>query len=109
MKLDLFAIIVIAAVVLVGGYALFVQIKTRMKGIETEAVVTNVTETWERIDDHDTLCFNYTVEYCNFEGKTVTTALGGLSDANKHLQVGDRIVIKYLKEKQEYPILVKKL
>lgn len=109
MKLDLFAIIIIAAVVLVGGYALFVQIKIKRKGIETEAVVTNVTETWERIDEHDTLCFDYTVEYCNFEGKTVTAALGGLSDANKHLHVGDRIMVKYLKEKQDYPILVKKL
>ncbi len=109
MKLDLFAIIIIAAVVLVGGYALYIQIKTRMKGIETEAVVTNVTETWDRTDDFDTLSYNYTVEYTNEEGETITTGLGGLSDMNKHLQVGDRIVVKYLKNKQEYPILVKKL
>ena len=110
MQLDLFAIIVIAAVVLVGGYALYIQIKTKRKGIETEAVVTNVTETWERTGDYnDSLSYGYTVEYTNEEGETIMTGLGGLTDMNKHLQVGDRIVVKYLKEKQEYPILVKKL
>ena len=106
MKLDMFSIIIIAIVVLVGGYAAYVQIRTRRKGIETEAVVTNVKESWERIDDHDTLCFTYTVEYINFEGETVTAALGGMSNANRHLNVGDRIKIKYLKEKQDYPIMV---
>ncbi|MCR5135116.1 MAG: hypothetical protein K6B12_05700 [Clostridiales bacterium] len=109
MKLDLFAVIIIAVVVLVGGYALYIQIKTKRKGIETEAEIINVTERWDRTDDFDTLCYDYTVEYTNDEGKTITAALGGMSDANKHLQAGDRIVIKYLKEKQEYPLLVKKL
>ena len=109
MKLDLFGIIIIAAVVLVGGYALYIQIKTKRNGIETEAVVTNVTETWDRTDDFDTLSYDYTIEYTNYEGKTVTAALGGLSATNKHLDIGDRIVIKYLKEKQEYPIMVKRL
>ena len=33
--------------------------------------------------------------------------LGGLSDTNKDLRTGDRILIKYLKDKQDYPILVK--
>ena len=65
-------------------------------------------ESWERIDDHDTLCYNYTVEYINFEGETVTAAFGGMSNMNKNLNVGDRITIKYLKDKQDYPIMVKR-
>lgn len=108
MKLDLFSIIIIVIVVLVGGYATYIQIKTKRKGIETEDVVTNVKESWERIDDYDTLCYNYTVEYINFDGETVTAALGGMSNMNKNLNVGDRITIKYLKDKQDYPIMVKR-
>ena len=109
MELDLFSIIVIVVVALVGCYALYVQIKTKRKGIEAEAVVTGVSESWERVDEHDELCYSYTVQYENFEGTPVTAALGGMSNSNKHLNVGDRIMIKYLKERQDYPVLVKKL
>ncbi len=57
MKLDLFSIIVIAAVALVGGYAVYIQIRTKRSGIEAEAVVTDVRERWERTGDTDSLCY----------------------------------------------------
>ena len=109
MHLDLFSIIIIVFVVLVGGYAAYIQIKTKKNGIEAEAVVTDVTESWERNGDSDSLCYSYTVEYKNSEGKTVTAALGSMSNMKKDLDVGDRIVVKYLKDRQDYPVLVKKL
>ena len=109
MKPDLFCVIVIAIVVLVGAYAVYIQIRTIRKGIETEAVVVGVRKTWDCTGDADFLSYTYTVEYRNFEGRTVTAALGGLTDSNKNLSEGDRIVIKYLKEKQDYQILVKKV
>lgn len=109
MQFDLFSVIIIVFVVLVGGYTAYIQIKTKRNGIETEAVVTNVKESWERTDDSDSLCYTYYVEYRNYEGKTVTAALGGMSNTKKDLCVGDRIRIKYLKDKQDYPLLAKKL
>ncbi len=109
MQLDWFSIIILTAVVLVGGYAIVIQILTKKKGIETEAVVTNVRESWDHHGEHATLSYTYSVEFRNEDGETVVTALGGLSDAKKDLEVGDRIVIKYLKDKQEYPIMVRKL
>ena len=109
MKFDLFAIIIIAVVVLVGGYAAYLQIRTRRRGIETRAVVIGVTERWERTGDSDSLCYSYTVEYTNFEGTVVTAALGGMTSADRHLSQGDCILIRYLKDRQDYPIMVKKL
>ncbi len=109
MQLDLFSIIVIALVVLVGAYAIYIHIKTKKQGLEAEAVVTGIRESWDRTGDVDSLSYTYTVEYENFAGQTVTAALGGLSDGKKDLREGDRILVKYLKEKQDYPIMIKKL
>ena len=109
MQLDLFSVVIVALVVLVGGYALFIQLKTKKKGIEAEAVITAVREDWERLGESDSLRYTYTVEYENFAGQKVTAALGGLSDGKKDLREGDRILVRYLKEKQDYPIMVKKL
>ena len=108
MSFDLFSIIIIEVVAIVGGYAAYIQIKTKKKGIETVAVVTNIEESWESVGEADSLCYTYTVEYKNYEGKMITAALGGMSDTNKKLSTGDRIMIKYLEDKQDYPILVKK-
>ena len=107
MKLDLFAVIIITIVAVLAVYAVYIQIKTKKSGYEAEAVVVDVAESWDRTGDDYFLEYKYTVEYTNYEGQTVTAALGGLTRSNKHLEVGDRIKIKYLKNKQEYPIMVK--
>ena len=109
MELSPFAIIVIAFVVIVGIYTLFLRIKTKKQGVETEAVVTDVTEQWERTGDTDSLCYYYTVEYKNYEGKTVAARLGRVSNTKTDLEVGDYIMIRYLKDKQGYPVMVRKL
>ena len=108
MELSPFAIIVIAFVVIVGIYTLYLRIKTRKQGIETEAVVTDVVEQWERSGDSDTLCYYYTVEYKNYEGETVTARLGRISNTKTDLNVGDCIMIRYLKDKQGYPVMSRK-
>ena len=110
MKLDWFSIVIVAFVAAVGGYAAYIQIRARRNGIETVAVVTGVKEEWERTaEDIDSIGYTYTVEYKNFDGVTVAAALGGLSNAKKDLREGDRIVIRYLKDRQDYPIMVRKL
>ena len=109
MKFDLFSIIIIAIVVLAACYTAYLRIKTKKNGIETEAVVTDVEETWERSGDSDTLCYYYIVEYKNYEGKTVTARLGRVSNTKTDLSIGDCILIRYLKDKQGYPVMVKRL
>ena len=109
MELSPFAIIVIAFVAIVGIYTAFLRIRTKRNGIETEAVVTDITEQWERTGDSDSLSYYYTVEYKNYEGQTVTARLGRISNTKTDLNIGDRIVIRYLKDKQGYPVLVNKL
>ena len=108
MQLDLFSIIVIAVVALVGVYAVYIQIKTRKNGIETEAVIINVKETWDDDGDSHSLSYKYTVEYTNFEGKKVAAALGRMTNSDLKLGEGDRVTIKYLKDKQDYQILAEK-
>lgn len=103
------SILIIAVVALAGGYAAYLQIKIKRHGVEADAVVINVKENWERIGDSDSLCYTYIVEYKNCDGTMITAALGGMSNTNKKLHAGDRIRIKYLKDKQDYPIWVKRL
>ena len=109
MELSPFAIIVIAFVAVVGIYTVFIRIRTKRNGIEAEAVVTDITEQWERTGDTDSLSYYYIVEYKNYEGKIVTARLGRISNTKTDLNIGDRIMIRYLKDKQGYPILVNRL
>ena len=109
MKFDLFSIIIIIIVAIVGSYAIYIQIKTKRIGIETDATVTDVKKEWERTGDDDFLSYYYTIEYVNYEGKKVSAVLGGLTNSSKNLDVGDHIRVKYLKNKQDYPIMIKKI
>ena len=99
--------IIIAVVAVVGLYAAYIQIKTKRQGIEVQAQVVNVSEEWENDGDTHSLVYKYTVQYRTIDGETVTTGLGGMSNSNKHLQVGDIITVRYLPEKQNYPIMVR--
>ena len=89
MKFDLFSIVVLIIVALGGSYAVYIQIKTKRTGIETEATVTDVRTEWERTGDDDFLSYYYTVEYLNYEGNKVTAVLGGLTSSSKDLEVGE--------------------
>ena len=109
MQFDLFSIIIISLVAVAGIHTAYMQIRTRMKGIETEAVITDVRESWERTGDTDSLCFTYTVMYTNSEGRPVTAELQTVSSADKDLYEGDRILIRYTEDRQDYPVMIRRL
>ncbi len=101
-------IIMIAAVIVLAG-GLFTYVRMLRKGIQAEAVVTNVIRKWERVGIGNNLRFgiqyHYTVRYKNPEGDTITAELGGLFLATgfRRFVCGDRVIIRYLKERQDRP------
>ena len=94
----------------VFAYAVYVRLKTKAQGIETNAVVTFI-ETSESSDSdgHTTTDFYYHVRYQNQAGETVDGVLQFFVTGRKNLQVGDRVKIKYLPNRQEQPIMTEKL
>ena len=106
---NIFWYIVMGLVAVVGLYAAYIQIRIKRSGIEAEAEVIDVREEWDVASEPHTLKYTYVVAYRNAQGEQVTAALGGLSDSKKDLETGDRILVRYLPDKQEYPIMTKKL
>ena len=102
----MFWYIIIALVAIAGVYALYIEIKTKRQGIETVATVTGVSKEWSVGGNDPDLEYKYYIEYINKNGEKVETVLGGMTTGNKHLEEGDRIRVRYLPEKQEYPIMV---
>lgn len=79
--------------------------KVKKEGVETEAVVSRIEEhEWvgDAVDpDRITVC--YYITYTNQEGQAVEALLSnpkGLS-----FDIGSRMKIKYLPDRQEYPVL----
>lgn len=102
-------IIIAAAVIVLAGGLLCIHVRMLRKGIRTEAVVIKVVGRWERVGIGSEwslgLQYHYTVRYRNLEGETVTAELGGLFLATgfERFCCGDRVMIRYLKEKQDRP------
>ena len=101
--------IVIGFVAIVGIYTAYLQIRTRKSGIETEATVVDVREKWVREGDGDSLEYTYVVSYKNREGEKVEAALATVSNGKKNLEIGDRITVRYLPERQDYPVMTGRL
>ena len=85
---EIIFLVVLAAFAIGGIWAYVVSKKVKEEGIETDAVVS-------RIELH---------EYTNQEGKTVEAMLSNPGDHK--FEEGDRLRIKYLPDKQEYPVMV---
>ena len=85
-------------------WAYVVTNKVKKHGIETEAVVSRI-EVQESLDSDN--CVSRTekcyVSYVNQNGETVEAVL---SNPKKGLKQGSKLKIKYLPEKQEYPVLI---
>ena len=102
-------IVFIAAAVIVLAGVLCIHVRMMLKGIRTEAVVVKVVGRWERVGIGSGwnlgLQYHYTVRYRNLEGETVTAELEGLFLATgfERFCCGDRVMIRYLKEKQDRP------
>ena len=85
--------------------------KVKKEGIETEAVVSRIEiHEWESGDVETWTGTEITKEpyvtFINTEGETVEAML---SNPKRGLEVGDRLKIKYLPEKQDYPVMIERL
>ena len=101
-------IIIVGAVIVLAG-CLGIHVRMLRKGIRTEAVVVKVVGRWERVGIGSEwrfgLQYHYTVRFRDREGGTVTAELEGLFLATgmRRFCCGDRVMIRYLKEKQDRP------
>ena len=102
-------IILLAAFAAGGIWAFIVSKKVKEEGFETEAVISRVElhewsggpDAW----DHGSGTEEYYITYANQEGKTVEAMLSNPGDHT--FKAGDRIIIRYLPNRQDYPVLVK--
>ena len=103
-------IIVLAAFAAGGIWAFAVTKKAKKEGIETDAAVTRVVlHEWngQTGDMHtqDSYTEEYYVTYTNQEGQSVEAMLTNPGDHT--FRQGDKIKIRYLPDRQDYPVLVK--
>ena len=101
-------IILLAAFAAGGIWAFIVSKKVKEEGFETEAVISRVElhewsggpDAW----DHGSVTEEYYITYTNQEGETVEAMLSNPGDHT--FKAGDRIRIRYLPDRQDYPVLV---
>ena len=103
-------IIILAAFAIGGIWAFVFSKKVKKEGIETDAVVSRVElhewgggtgDTWA----HDNITEEYYITYVNQEGQTVEALLSNPGDHT--FKEGDKLKIKYLPDRLEYPVLVR--
>ena len=110
----MFEIIIIAILALfaLGGiWAFVVSRKVKKEGIETDAVVSrielhesgNTTEAWE----HSNVSEEYYITYTDQDGQSVEAML--IDHGSRTFQIGDRVRIKYLPDRKDYPIFISTL
>ena len=95
------AIIIIGIPLLIIIYRIFY---TRMKGIEAEAVVTDLDESYSTDADGDTFIHTHVyVRYRTQDGRRVE---GELANPRNYMNIGDWVTIKYLPGREDNPVLV---
>ena len=107
---EIIFIIILAAFAAGGIWAFVVTKKVKKEGIETDALVSRVElHTWSGgtgdTETRDTVTEDYYITYTNQEGQAVEALLS--NPGNHTFKKGDKITIKYLPDRQEYPVLVK--
>ena len=107
---EIILITVLAAFALGGIWAFAVTKKVKNEGIETDAVVSRVeVREWNgTIADHwadNNVTEDYYITYTDQEGCPVEALLSNPGDYT--FVEGDRIRIRYLPDRKEYPVLVK--
>ena len=104
--MNAFAIVVIvfvAAVALVVGYRI---LYTKKNGIEAEATVTRIEEDCQADSDGISTTYNYYVRYTSAEGESHEALI--TNPGFKKLKVGECIRIKYLPQKPNAAVWLKK-
>ena len=99
--------IILAAFAAGGIWAFVVSKKVKNEGIETDAVVSRVElHEWGDLETRNSITEEYYITYRNQEGQAVEALL--TNPGNHTFKEGDRIKIKYLPDRQDYPVMVHK-
>ena len=105
---EIIFLVVLAAFAIGGIWAYVVSKKVKEEEIETDAVVSRIElHEWGGGDEEPwtpSITEDYYITYTNQEGKTVEAMLSNPGDHK--FEEGDRLRIKYLPDKQEYPVMV---
>ena len=102
---DYLVIGIIAAVVIVAAYNIIKVLTIRRKGVETEGVISRITE-HSSVDGDGSLDVTYTY-YVVFRTQDGQEVEADLNHAPGRTRVGDRVRIKYLPEKPKHAVLIK--
>lgn len=103
-----YIIIILLVLFAIGGiWSFVVSKKVKEEGIETEAVISRVeTVEWHNADwPENNFTEEYYITYINQKGQTAEALLS--NPGSHRLKKGDKIIIKYLPDKQDYPVLIK--
>lgn len=109
---EIIFILVLAAFAVGGIWAYVVTKRVKNDGIVTEAVVSRVElhewsggtgDLWAA----DSFTEEYYITYTNRDGQMVEAML--TNPGNRSFVVGDRMKIKYLPDRQEYPVMIEVL
>ncbi len=99
-----YVMILFFALIACGGiWAYFFTKKVKREGIETDAAVCRI-DKHEHTDSegHTSWSEELVINYVNQEGELVEATL---SNPKKGLRLGSRIRIRYLPDRQEYPVM----
>ena len=98
-------IAIIALVVIVAAFNIIKVLTIRKKGVETEGVISRITEqSTVGGDGSIDVTYTYYVIYTTQDGQEVEA---DLNHAPGRTRVGDAVRIKYLPEKPKHAVLVK--
>ena len=102
---DYLVIGIIAAVEIVAAFNIIKVLTIRKKGIETEGVISRITEQ-SSVDGDGSLDVTYTyyVVFKTQDGKEVEA---DLNHAPGRTRLGDQVRIRYLPEKPKHAVLIK--
>ncbi|MBQ9346147.1 MAG: DUF3592 domain-containing protein [Oscillibacter sp.] len=96
------------AALLIYRFAMWARVKA--KGIEADAEVTGVREKESTDSDGSpTISAFYQVRYRTQTGEFVEAELKFITQNRQKLAAGDRIKVKYLPERPDYPVMTEKL
>ena len=107
---EIVLVAILTAFIIGGIWAFVVTKKVKEEGIEADALVSRIElHEWSvgagDLGEHDSVTEDYYITYTNKEGRAVEALL---SNPGSHkFKEGDKIRIKSLVNRQDYPVLVK--
>lgn len=101
-----FAIIILVLVAAAAVYVVCRIMNIKKNGIETQAVVTRIEENVQSDSDGISVSYDYYVRYTTADGQTQEALI--TNPGFKKLERGEQITIKYLPQKPNAAVWIKK-